>query len=281
MTAPDFLVIGHVVKDVGDGDWRFGGAVTYAATQASRLGLRTAVITRASTDVDLQAFLPDISVHCTPSVATTTFENHYVEGRRVQRVWAQASSIGPEDVPEEWRSAGIVLLGPVLDEVSVDMARIFNNALMCFCAQGRLREVRSDGLVARRRWTGSESVRGAEVIVVSDEDIGDDEGALEQWQREARIVIVTEGRGGARVFDGERWRRIAAFPHNEVDPTGAGDVFATAFVIALQETRSIEAAARFAVAAAGLSVEAAGTESVATRQEIERVLAEHPEVALA
>jgi len=280
MTAPDFLVIGHVVKDVGDGGWRFGGAVTYGATQASRLGLRTAVITRASADVDLQAFLPDVGVHCIPSVATTTFENHYIEGRRVQRVWARASSIGPEDVPEDWRSAGIVLLGPVLDEVSVDMAPIFSDALICFCAQGRLREVRRDGLVARRRWTGAESVRGAEVIVVSDEDIGDDEGALEQLQGEARIVIVTEGRGGARVFDGGRWRRIAAFPHNEIDPTGAGDVFATAFVVALDETRSIEAAARFAVAAAGLSVEAAGTGSVATRQEIERVLAEHPEVVL-
>jgi 1D-myo-inositol 3-kinase len=118
------------------------------------------------------------------------------------------------------------------------------------------------------------------VVVVSEEDIEDDGDALEQWQRETSIVVVTEGRGGARVYHQGRRRRIGAFPHEEVDPTGAGDVFATAFVVALYETKSVASAARFATAAAGLSIEAEGTRKVATRQEIERVLAEHPEVVL-
>jgi sugar/nucleoside kinase (ribokinase family) len=280
MTALDFLVIGHVVKDVSDGGWRLGGTVTYAATQASRLGLRTGVVTTASPEIDLQAFLPDVSVHCIPSELTTTFANRYAEGRRVQHVWAKGSPIEAEDVPPGWRNARIVLLGPVLDEVSVDLANIFDKALVGFCAQGRLREVRPDGLVVRRRWRASESVRGVDVVVVSDEDIEDDEGVLERWQQETSIIVVTEGKGGARVYNDGRWRKIGAFPHDEVDPTGAGDVFAAAFVIALDEARSVDAAARFAVAAAGLSIEAAGTASVATRQDIERVLAEHAEVVL-
>ena len=280
MTAPDFLVIGHVVKDVSDGGWRFGGTVTYAATQASRLGLRTGLVTTASSEIDLRAFVPDVSVHCIPSESTTTFENRYTEGRRVQHVWAKGSPIEAGDVQPECRNARIVLLGPVLDEVSVDLANIFDKALVGFCAQGWLREVLPDGLVVRRCWRASESVRGVDVVVVSDEDIEDDEGVLERWQQEASIIVVTEGKGGARVYSEGRWQRIGAFPHEEVDPTGAGDIFAASFVIALDEARSVEAAARFAVAASGLSIEAAGTASVATRQDIERVLVEHAEVVL-
>jgi len=280
MTAPDFLVIGHVVKDVREDTWRPGGTVTYAATQASRLGLRASVITRASAGVDLGEYLPDVCVHRTLSDETTTFENRYEEGTRVQHVWAQASPVGPEDVPRECRGARIVLMGPVLREVRPGMVRFFPNALVGFCAQGWLRDVRANGLVVRCRWDADESLRGAGVVVVSDEDIEDDGDVLEQWQREVPIIVVTGGKGGACVYHEGRRRRIAAFPHEEVDPTGAGDVFATAFVIALNETKSVASAARFASAAAGLSIEGESVAKVATREEIERVLAEHPEVVL-
>ena len=280
MTAPDFLVIGHVVKDIREDTWRPGGTVTYAATQASRLGLRASVITRASADVDLDEYLPDVCVHRTLSDETTTFENRYEKGTRVQHVWAQAPPVGPEDVPRECRGARIVLLGPVLREVRPGMVKLFPNALVGFCAQGWLRDVQPNGRVVRRRWDAGESVSGAGVVVVSDEDIEDDGDVLEKWEREAPVVVVTEGKGGARVYHEGRWRRIGAFPHEEVDPTGAGDVFATAFVIALDETKSVASAARFASAAAGLSIEGEGTAKVATRREIERVLAENPEVVL-
>jgi 1D-myo-inositol 3-kinase len=280
MTAPDFLVIGHVVKDVTDTGWRFGGTVTYAATQASRLGLRAAVVTRAASDVDLAAFLLGVDVALARSEATTTFENRYDGPRRIQHVRAKASPIEPRDIPSDWRKAGIVLLGPVLDEVSIDLAEMFDSSIVAFCPQGWLREVRPDGLVNRRPWPESNSVRGADVVIVSDGDIEHDVSVLDRWQAETSIVVVTEGKGGARIYSNGRWRKIGAFPHREVDPTGAGDVFATAFVIALEEKGSVEAAAKFAAAAAGLSVEAQGIEGVATRPEIEAVLTAHPEVTL-
>lgn len=280
MSVPEFLVIGHVAKDVEQGRWRLGGTVTYAATQASRLGLRAAVVTRASSDVDLRQLLPDVCIHRISSETTTTFENRYVKGRRVQHVWAQAPPIGAEHVPQECRGARIVLLGPVLGEVPIGLARVFGEALVGFCPQGWLRDVRSNGLVVRRPWTESASVRGADLLVVSEEDIAEDEKVLGQWQRQTPIVAVTEGKGGARVYAEGRWRRIAAFPHEEVDATGAGDVFAAAFMIAFNETTDLAAAVRFAAAAAGLSVEGVGTARVPRREEIERVLAEHPEVVL-
>jgi sugar/nucleoside kinase (ribokinase family) len=280
VSAPDFLVIGHVAKDVVEGGWRPGGTVTYAATQASRLGLRTGVITRGSEEVDPWSYLPEVSVQRVSSETTTTFENRYPKGRRVQHVLAQAGPISAEQVPQECRGARLVLLGPLLGEVPLGLLRIFGEAMVGLCPQGWLREVREDGLVVRRRWSKESCVRGADVVVASEEDIEGDDEALRQWQKEAPIVAVTSGKGGARIFVNGSWRKIGAFPHEEVDPTGAGDVFAAAFMIALDESKDVAAAARFASAAAGLSVEGVGTAKVATREEVERVLSQHPEVRL-
>jgi sugar/nucleoside kinase (ribokinase family) len=82
-----------------------------------------------------------------------------------------------------------------------------------------------------------------------------------------------QGQGGA-------WRQIEAFPEREVDPTGAGDIFAAAFLIRLAESDDVAEATRFASAAASISVGGEGTDSVPTRAQVESLLAQHPEVAL-
>jgi sugar/nucleoside kinase (ribokinase family) len=281
MSIPDFLVVGHVAKDADANGWRLGGTVAYAATQACRLGLTAAIVTRASRDVDLTHLLPGVRVHCIPSETTTTFENRYDGSRRIQRVWSQAPAIGPEDVPQELRGARIVLLGPLLSEVTPDMAGLFAGSLVGCCLQGWLRDVGDDGLVRRRAWPQGVSLRGVDIAFVSEEDMEDDEEALNGWQREAQTVVVTCGSGGATVWMEGKSRRIAAFPHAEVDPTGAGDVFAAAFMVAYDETRDVAAAARFADAAAGLSIEGAGTSKAPTREQVHQVLAEHQEIVLA
>src|SRR6185312_16540837 len=77
---PDFLAIGHITRDLlPDGSWRLGGAVTYAALTAARLGLRPAIITSAPPDVlaALDAMLPDIPLSVVPFGEATAFENIY------------------------------------------------------------------------------------------------------------------------------------------------------------------------------------------------------------
>ncbi len=278
--TPHFVVIGHVVKDVSDDSWRPGGTVIYAAAQASKLGLSVGVVTCSAGDVDTSIWLPGTAVCLHSSDKTTSFENRYEGGKRVQHVWAQARPIEAKDIPVSWREARVVLLGPVIGEMGPELGALFGDSLVGFCAQGWLREVAPDGLVVPKRWDGRLSLRGVDVVIASDDDLGDDRNALEAWQGATGVVVVTSGMGGARVYNDGRWRTISAFPHREVDPTGAGDVFATAFVIALDETRSVERAARFAGAAAGLSVEGEGTSKIAGRDGIERVSAEHPEVVL-
>src|SRR6266540_2990772 len=114
---PDFLAVGHVVKDIVDGGWRAGGGVLYAAAQARALGLATAVVTRCASDVEPKTLLSGVEWQVRPSEVTTSFHNTYVDGRRDQALPALAEPLDSEDIPLEWRrGAVIVLLAPVFHD---------------------------------------------------------------------------------------------------------------------------------------------------------------------
>ena len=92
--------------------------------------------------------------------------------------------------------------------------------------------------------------------------------------RGVQNVIITMGARGAWVA-GEGIRQvIPAFKVKAVDTTAAGDVFNGALALALAEGKPLLEAARFASAAAAISVTRMGAQTSApTRKEIERLLA--------
>ncbi|TXN31466.1 ribokinase [Lacisediminihabitans profunda] len=72
-------------------------------------------------------------------------------------------------------------------------------------------------------------------------------------------VVVTLGSAGAVLYDrGAELVRVAAPRVTAVDTTGAGDTFCGAFAAAIADGREYEDAARFATAAAALSVQSIG-----------------------
>ena len=91
--------------------------------------------------------------------------------------------------------------------------------------------------------------------------------------RGVQNVIITMGSRGAFVA-GKDWRQlIPGFKVNAVDATGAGDIFNGALVVALAEGRPLLEAARFASAAAAISVTRFGAQpSAPSRPEIEAML---------
>ena len=281
MTTPDFVVIGHVVRDLIPQGWRVGGTATFAAMQAQRLGLRAGVVTRIGTELALEDTLPDIDVAGRQSATTTSFENVYDGTKRRQRVQVQAEPVEEEDIPAAWREAPIVLLGPVCGEVRAGLEGAFPRSLVGVAAQGWLREVDRERRVRRRAWTGAPFWRGCRVLFVSTEDIGRRRDQLDRWSDEVPIVALTSARRGVRVHTNAGWQTMKAFPAVEVDPTGAGDVFAAAFLVRYHETEDTVDSARFASAAAACSVEASGIERIADREEIEARMAAHPEIVLA
>ncbi len=98
--------------------------------------------------------------------------------------------------------------------------------------------------------------------------------AAQLLARGVQNVIITLGSRGAFVA-GKGWRQlIPGFKVRAVDATGAGDVFNGALIVALAAGQSLLEAARFASAAAAISVTRCGAQpSAPTRQEIQAVLA--------
>jgi len=279
--TPDFVVVGHVVQDLTAQGSRLGGAATFASLQVRRLGRTAGVVTRAGADVLRDQQFSGIEFAGRSSQQTTTFENRYDGAERRQRVPAQAAPITSADVPSAWLEAPIAFLAPVCGEIAPECSRLFTHSLLGIGAQGWLRELDEQARVQRRAWTGPPFWDGGDVLFVSDEDLAGDERQLARWIEDLPVVVVTRERRGARVHSDGAWREIESFPAGEVDPTGAGDVFAAAYLIRYEETGDVAAAVRFASAAAAASVEATGSEGIADRDEVERRLAAHPEIVLA
>jgi sugar/nucleoside kinase (ribokinase family) len=272
MPAPDVLVVGNVVKDVSPDGFRPGGAAIYAACQSSRLGLRTAVVTRCSTDFRPETYLPDIEWHTISSPETTTFDNQYSPNGRLQRVSPATGRIGLDDLPVEWLKAPIILLGPVLDEIDVGLPRRFagRGALVGLGSQGWLRRLDGDRVLPGRV-VGDEPWLAGDVVFVSQEDVVDAE-AVAAWRERVPVVVLTRAGRGCTVWDAAGRHDLPPFETEETDPTGAGDVFAVAFLVAFAENRDAPKAALFASAAASLAVRGAGFASIGDRAAIEVVL---------
>jgi len=269
---PDFLAIGHITRDLlPDGRWRLGGTVTYAALTAARLGLHVAIVTSAPPDVlaALDAMLPDIPLSVTPSAEATTFENIYSAQGRQQFLHGRAAPLAFSAVPEAWRDAPIVLLGPVAQEIETSIVGGFPGSLVAATPQGWLRQWDADGVVTPSPLAEADMLLPhLRALILSREDIGvSADTVLGEWARIVPLIAVTCSRDGAYVWkNGVRSGLFAGYPAHEVDPTGAGDVFAAAFLCELRRTGDAAVAIDFANQVAACSVEAAGGDGIPTRE---------------
>jgi 1D-myo-inositol 3-kinase len=280
----DFLAIGCITQDRIPGGFRLGGTVSYASIAALRLGRRPGILTRAAEDAvglapvstplapgGLAAPLAGIAVHCLPSPVSLTFNNMYdAEGHRVQLIEAIAAPIEPAELPPAWADVPLVLLAPLAEELSTDWASQFPNNIMALTIQGWLRTWDGEGHVFPSRWRDPEPfLRRADIVVFSIEDVQGNMAYVRELAAQARLLIVTEGRQGCTVYLKGVPHHVPPRPAREVDPTGAGDVFAAAFMIRLAETGDPLAAGRFANVAASISVEAPGMDSVPYRDQVD------------
>jgi 1D-myo-inositol 3-kinase len=276
---PSFLTIGHVTRDVHpDGSFSLGGTVTFAALTAYRLGLVVAVVTCA--DAQLVAELPDqlpgIWLAVRPSAATTTFENQYSGGFRTQYLRARAEQQRIEDVPESWRGVPVVLLGPLAQELTREFITLFPRrpgVIVAATPQGWLRRWDDDGRVWPTPWSAAEQVLPClDVLILSHDDLlpfadgnrVESDAILARWSKHVPLLIATDGRHGATLFQHGVPEGFPAYSADEVDPTGAGDVFAAAFLSHLYRFGDPRKAVDFANCTASLSIEHVGIMGIPT-----------------
>lgn len=281
MTIPDYLVIGHITKDLVADGFTTGGTVTYAAITARNLGQRAAIATSAEADLVLPDALSGIQVMSATAQATTTFRNIYVNGTRQQYVSALADPIGPDAIPVEWRQVPLIHLGPLVREIDESLVHLFPASRVIATPQGWFRSWDETGYVSLGGWPGAERLLPyLTVLVFSEEDVCGDPSCIERYAALTRTLVVTHGARGASVYHAGQVRHFPTRPAHEVDPTGAGDVFAAAFLIRLHETVRLPGgedpweAARFANVVASFSVEGPGTSAIPNREQVETYLKE-------
>lgn len=272
---PRLLALGHVTWDRVPEREVLGGTVAYAALAARKLGWEAGVLTSAGPDFDPARELPGVTVFLHQAPATTRYENLYDEdGGRRQVLSARADDIDLAVLPDDWRAPEALLLGPVAGEVAGGMAAAFEADVVGAAAQGWLRAFEKSGAVSFREWTSAGTdLAGVHTLFLSE---GDAHSALELARSmlgAVPIVALTRGWRGLSLLTRDGEQEIPSLPRREVDPTGAGDVFAAAFLVRYHETLDAVDSAVFAACAASCVVEKVGGAGVGDRAEVLRRVA--------
>lgn len=264
-----YLLVGHVAKDLAPAGQTLGGTVAYAGLTATALGAHVGIVTACAADLDLQPLM-DLDLVTHPSNSTTTFVNSESSAGRSQSIRARAEQLTFEMIPSTWRTPSIMHLAPIADEIDTDMLNDIHSSSVYLTPQGWMRTWDTGGQVKRKHWTNIiPMLASSRAVVCSSEDLGDDPHAPAEIAREVKVLAVTRGKHGAILFvEGQRYE-IPGVAAEEIDATGSGDIFAAAFFMELNSGQDPRRAAMFANQLAAQSVTRRGLNAVPTMNEIE------------
>jgi 1D-myo-inositol 3-kinase len=265
MSSLTVLVCGHVTLDRYGTSLLPGGSAYYAAHAYRGLGARARVATAAGADFPEREALAGLEVSLELSRCTTTFVNVYApDGTRSQRVEAAAPALDPRRLPVAWAEPDLLHLAPVLGEVdAVAWCSAVPARFVGIGVQGWVRSVKPDGRVTERPWTWEGAgLEGIDAACLGEDDLRGQGDLLDRLVAAVPIVAFTHGVRGCDVIVRGRTHRVGVYPAQEVDPTGAGDVFSAAFFLALASGADPAEAGRLGAAAASIVVEGRGGEAL-------------------
>lgn len=267
-TPIDYLVIGHITKDLSETGFRLGGTATFSSLTAKALGHSVGIITSCSPSTDFSNY-QNIQIFNNPSSENSTFKNIPTPQGRIQYLYEKANKISISKIPLVWSNTPIVHLGPIIDEIDPQIFHSFPDSKIFLTPQGWLREVDDNQHVWPKKCDlPKELLNRASATVISIEDVNGDEDQISDLAALCKILVVTENKYGARVY----WHGdVRYFSTQEVqvsEYTGAGDIFAACFFSRLFFTNDPWESARFAVKLAALSVTRMYLSSIPTLQEI-------------
>ncbi len=300
------LIVGAVTVDEPGGREVAGGAAIYAALVASAFGLRARVLTTGGPDADLAPLDPH-ELRALPAPRTLRFAHEAAPrgagaragasraaraaddaapaggGRRLRLLARPGRRLRAADLPAHWGDERALFLGPLLPD-DLDLASFASHPAphIVVAGQGPQRRVGAGGAIAPRRspapallaLLGALGSR-ATLVLAEEECAGWRSSGRAALAATGARLLVTRGPLGAELREpGSAPLAVAPCPARELDATGAGDVFAAAFILALAATRPGGAAGAAALAAcfAAAAVERSGPEPLPLRAEIERRL---------
>jgi len=237
--------VGNLSLDLVDsGPPRVGGPPYYAARALAALGV-PALVRAKSAEADRPRLLPPLEafglpVEWRPGASTATYAFSYEGDTRMMEVRELGSAWSADDVGglgAEWVHIGALFRGEFPAETLAALAE--TGVRLSFDGQGLVRPARSGPLVLEPDPEPS-FLGHVSVLKLSEEEalalVGDlDERSLSELG--VPEVVVTLGSRGCVLVAEHRLVRVPADPL-DVDPTGAGDAFAAAYVV--ERSRGVE-----------------------------------------
>ena len=283
--APDYLAIGHLTIDRRpDGTSVPGGTALYSALLAARFGLRAAVLTRGRFDQIedeqcrelLGKFAGEIELIVQESDEPTVFTNRTSAGRREQTIHSWAGEIDLNGLPPMWRSAKVIHLSPVAQEIDVRSAGRLSPDFFGITPQGLMRDWRSDqggkvSIVPLR--LAYEFLGRIDAMVLSSEEHSLARDEIEVVGSRG-LVVITRGAAGLQLTDRGQQSQLPAFSVNSKDDTGSGDVFSAALFAERSRGVGVKRAATTGMAAAAVMIQTGGPDAIPTRDQVDAFLAE-------
>lgn len=260
----DYLLIGHITQDISPEGTHPGGAVAYAGLTAHALGMRVGIVTSWAEECDPE-ILENLSIANHRSDFSTTFENVYSPSGRIQKIHHLAPELDFYHVPDSWRKTRIVHLAPVAQEIPPNIVRNFSESDIYLSLQGWLRGWDQQGHVTQNEWPESGYIlQQVNAAVLSEEDVQFDQDVIYRMAASVPILAVTKSSQGADIYAEGNIYSIPAPPTKEIDPTGAGDIFAAIFFTQLTHFGDPVKAGELAVQIASDSVKRTGLDSAPT-----------------
>ena len=252
MKVFEIVTVGHFAIDyivlprLGIVSQSLGGSPTFVSIAARKLDAQVGVISKVGGDFPnnyiklLRSDKVDLfGVRKVKSVSTTSFVIKYVNEYRRLLLKSRAPPILQEDVPPMFK-AKIIHVAPIVGEISFEVIEELRKKadMLSLDPQGLLRKLDSNGRVSLKKLVDRRVLEQIDIYKSSLQEIRKiaRSRSLEASMKEihdlgTRIVIVTLGRKGSAILFDEMFRRIPAIqPKELIDPTGAGDVFAGAFL---------------------------------------------------
>ena len=272
----NLIVVGPLSVDhisLGGKEWvQLGGTAAYTSLMAAKLGVRVGIVS---------TFGPE-------------FHNSYdANGElRSQRAEGEISQIGLDDIPRLSGNPGWFHFGPLLNDVAYGAIRgvAERGARISLDPQGYLRSRQSNGLIVEvGDWPESDEIlrrvrvlklNVKEAVQVTGKQVTGKDGlrqiAEALCDKGPEIVLITQGENGSVLYSKRGgFREIPPRePIDLKDPTGAGDVYAGAFLAEFMRTSKAERSARFASAASSLAVEEIGFKGIQGRDRVKRAVNE-------
>lgn len=229
MVKQDYLLIGTTTADLTPNGRVLGGTVSYAAPVLTAFGHNVKIVTSANPNDPLVEQLQQIAeCHIVSSEYTPTFENRYAaDGTRTQYVRHTAQTLHAYHIPENWRDSQYVHIAPLADDVDVSIAQQFADSTLLLTPQGFLRQWDTSGLVSFKHWLDTELLAYIDIIICSVADFHEASNLKHDYANSVPQFVLTNGEHGGILYEqGGGEAHYQAYPAQEIDPTGAGDVFA-------------------------------------------------------